>query len=374
MNFDNARGDASSLSKIRMEKLGIGKKMSKESGEEGKHTPRDDGASEAVVPKRNGVKIKWKDFVGSTTFVESRNLARYSGVERLFLKFEGNNPTGTQKDRIALALASLAKSQGAAAVAAASCGNFGTALAWAAKLCEVPAHVYIPAGYHLPEDRVKRMTDAGAEIHYEEGQYEDVVVLSSKVCKEKGWFDANPGLDGVREVSLEAYAEIAYEIYRDMRRAPDYVFCPVGNGTTLAGIYHGFKKLYEARKIDELPRMVATSTRRGNPIVKSFLMKSRTMLDLERTEVKETNFNEPLTNWHSFDGQEALDAIYETNGFADYASDTRMQEFSRLLREEEGLNVLPASASTLAVLHDLADTRVTIKGTFVAILTGRDFT
>lgn len=358
-----------------MEKLGSGKKMAKESGEEGKHAPRDEGAPEAAVPKRNGVKIKWKDFVGSTTFVESRNLARFSGVERLFLKFEGNNPTGTQKDRIALALASLAKSQGAAAVAAASCGNFGTALAWAAKLCEIPAHIYIPAGYHLPEDRLKRMTDAGAEIHFEEGQYEDVVALSSKVCKEKGsWFDANPGLDGVREVSLEAYAEIAYEIYRDMRREPDYVFCPVGNGTTLAGVYHGFKKLYEGHKIDELPRMVATSTRRGNPIVKSFLMKSRTVLDLERNEVKETRFNEPLTNWHSFDGQEALDAIYETNGFADYASDTRMQEFSRLLREEEGLNVLPASASTLAVLHDLADTRVTIKGTFVAILTGRDFT
>jgi len=347
--------------------------MAKESGEEGKHPPREAGAAEAAIPRRNGVKIKWKDFVGSTTFVESRNLARFSGVERLFLKFEGNNPTGTQKDRIALALASMAKSQGAVAIATASCGNFGAALAWAAKLCEIPAHIYIPAGYHLPDDRTKRMIDAGAEIHFEEGQYEDVVAQSSEVCREKGWFNANPGIDGVREVSLDAYAEIAYEIYRDLRRAPDYVFCPVGNGTTLAGIYHGFKKLYETQKIDELPRMVATSTRRGNPIVKSFLMKSRVVLDLERTEIKETRFNEPLTNWHSFDGQLALDAIYESNAFAEYASDTRMQEFSRLLREEEGLNVLPASASTLAVLHDLADNRVTIKGTFVCILTGRDF-
>jgi threonine synthase len=346
--------------------------MAKESSEEGKHKP--DGADDATPPKRNGIKIKWRDFVGSTTFVESRNLARYSGVERLFLKFEGNNPTGTQKDRIALALASMAKSQGAIAVATATCGNFGAALAWAARLCEIPAHIYIPSGYHLPEDRVKRMTDAGAQIHYEEGQYEDVVLRSTEICKEKGYFNANPGVDGVREVSLEGYAEIAYEIYRDMRRAPDYVLCPVGNGTTLAGIYHGFKKLFEARKIDEVPRMVATSTRRGNPIVKSFLLKSRTMLDLDRSEIKETKFNEPLTNWHSFDGQEALDALYASQGFADYASDTRMQEFSRLLREEEGLNVLPASASTLAVLHDLTDTRVTVKGTFVAILTGRDFT
>jgi threonine synthase len=174
-------------------------------------------------------------------------------------------------------------------------------------------------------------------------------------------------------LSISQYAEISYEIMRDLRRTPDYVFCPVGNGTTFAGIFAGFKKLYETGKISEIPRMVATSTRRGNPIVKSFLMKSKTTIDLARDEIKESKVNEPLTNWHSFDGQEALDAIYESEGFADYASDTKMLEFARALREEEGLNVLPASASTLAVLSALTDNKVTVKGKFVAILTGRDF-
>jgi threonine synthase len=148
---------------------------------------------------------------------------------------------------------------------------------------------------------------------------------------------------------------------------------PVGNGTTIAGIHLGFKKLYEAGKISFLPKMVATSTRRGNPIVKSFKMNSHSIQDLRRDEIKETKFNEPLTNWHSYDGQEALDAIYESRGFSDYASDSKMAEFSKLLRQEEGLYVLPASASTLAVMNDLADSKVTVKGTFTAILTGRDF-
>jgi threonine synthase len=177
----------------------------------------------------------------------------------------------------------------------------------------------------------------------------------------------------VKEISLEAYEEIAFEIYRDIRRAPNYVFCPVGNGTTFAGIYLGFKKLYETGKIPAVPRMVATSTRRGNPIVKSFKMNSRIIKDLGREEIKETKFNEPLTNWHAYDGQEALDAIYDSNGFADYASEAKMMEFNKHLRLEEGLHVLPASASTLAVMNDLADNKVTVKGTFVAILTGRDF-
>ena len=325
------------------------------------------------VHLKKSEKVNWREFLGSTTFIESRNLSHLVGCERLFLKFEGGNPTGTQKDRIALAIVENARSQGAKAVCAASCGNFGAALAWAARIVDVPAHIYIPEGYHLPKDRLKRIQDARAELHFLPGQYEDLVELSSKDALEKGWYNANPGTPGVKEISLEAYEEIAFEIYRDIRRAPNYLFCPVGNGTTFAGIYLGFKKLYDTGKISTVPRMVATSTRRGNPIVKSFKMNSRVIADLSREEVKETDINEPLTNWHSYDGQEALDAIYESNGFADYASESKMMEFSKWLRLEEGLHVLPASASTLAVMSDLADDKVVVKGSFVAILTGRDF-
>ncbi|TFG99203.1 pyridoxal-phosphate dependent enzyme [Candidatus Thorarchaeota archaeon] len=324
-------------------------------------------------PLKRGGKINWREFLGSTTFIEAKNLTPLVGCERLFLKFEGGNPTGTQKDRISLAIVDSARTQGAKAVVAASCGNFGASLAWAARLVEIPAHIYIPEGYHVPKDRMKRIREAGAELHYHVGQYEDAVEYSSQVAEEQGWFNANPGTPGVKEISLEAYGEIANEIYRDIRRAPNYVFCPVGNGTTFAGIFLGFKKLHDTGKIPTIPRMVATSTRRGNPIVKSFKMKSRIITDLSREEIKETKFNEPLTNWHAYDGQEALDAIYESNGFAEYASEAKMWEFAKRLRQEEGLYVLPASASTLAVMSDLADSKVTVKGSFAAILTGRDF-
>ncbi|MEM4734416.1 MAG: pyridoxal-phosphate dependent enzyme [Candidatus Thorarchaeota archaeon] len=323
--------------------------------------------------RREPPKARFKDVAGSSLLVDARNVARCAGVEKLYLKCELGNPTGTQKDRIALAIAEMAWNNRFKAIASATCGNFGAALAYAAKLWELEAHIFIPKGYHVPRDRLRRMIEGSAIIHYEEGQYEDLVKLSSEICEDKGWFNANPGVDGVKQLSINEYAEIAYEIFRDLRRAPDYVFCPVGNGTTFAGIFTGFKRLYESGKISEIPRMVATSTRRGNPIVKSYLLKSRTLIDLSRDEIKESKVNEPLTNWHSFDGQEALDAIYESDGFADYASDTKMIEFARLLREEEGLNVLPASASTLAVLSALTDNKVTVKGRFVAILTGRDF-
>ena len=328
--------------------------------------------SSSILLQKTSKKSLWRKMFGNTTFTESRNIASKIPCERLYLKFEGNNPTGTQKDRIAFALAEHAKLSGHSTITTATCGNFGAAIAYAASKFNLKAHIYIPKSYHVPKDRLKTMVENDAEIEYIEGHYEDVVMYSVLKSKENDWFNANPGMEDSAEISINAYAEIAHEIYRILRRAPNYVLVPVGNGTTLAGIYSGFKELLYTDKISTVPRMVAVSTRRGNPIIKSFKLKSRVVLDLKPEEILETKVNEPLTNWHSFDGQKALDAIYESNGFAEYATDGQMIEFSRLLKQEEGLSVLPASASTLAVLSKMTKNEVTLKGTYVAILTGRD--
>ncbi|MFA5363991.1 MAG: pyridoxal-phosphate dependent enzyme [Candidatus Bathyarchaeia archaeon] len=315
----------------------------------------------------------WQVIVGNTIFLEARNLAPVLGCERVYLKFEGSNPTGTQKDRIAMLLADQAVTSGLEGITAATCGNFGVAVAYAARHYDIAANIYIPKKYEVPKDRLKRMESFGAKVHFVDGYYEDAVTYSSQQAIDQHWYDANPGLYEVTEISLAAYGEIANEIYRDLRRVPNYIFCPVGNGTTLVGIYAGFNKLYLSGKTMSVPKIVATSTRRGNPIIKSFKENKRTIVDLKPEEIRESKVNEPLTNWHSFDGQLGLDAIHESGGFAEYASDTKMMEFSKLIRSEEGLSVLPAAASTLAVMQTLGKEGFIVKGTFVAVLTARDF-
>jgi threonine synthase len=315
----------------------------------------------------------WQAIVGNTIFLEARNLAPILGCERVYLKFEGSNPTGTQKDRIAMVVADQAVTSGVEGITTATCGNFGVAIAYASRHYDLAAHIYIPQKYDVPKDRLRRMENFGAKVHFVEGYYEDAVAYSSQQAIENKWFDANPGTNEGPELSFAAYGEISLEIYQDLRRVPNYVFCPVGNGTTLAGIYAGFKKLYLSGKTMTIPKMVATSTRRGNPIIKSFKAKCQNIVDLRPEEIKESKINEPLANWRSFDGQLALDALHESGGFAEYASDAKMMEFSKLIRSEEGLSVLPAAASTLAVMQSLGKEGFIVKGTFVAILTGRDF-
>lgn len=329
------------------------------------------GGKNHTQQKKNG--YVWKNKVGNTTFTLSRNIAERIPCEKLYLKFEGNNPSGTQKDRIAMALAETARKDGYDVITTATCGNFGAALTYAADFFSLKAQIFVPEGYHLDKSRLKFMKDCGGQISYVKGHYEDAVYYSSNRSKDENWYNANPGMNGSSEVSINAYSEIGMEIYRNLRRVPDYILCPVGNGTTIAGIFSAFKTLKGAGKISSYPRMVAVSTRRGNPIIKSYKMKSKVIVDLDPKEIIETKINEPLTNWHSFDGQPALDCIYESKGFGEYATDSKMQEYTRLLRQLEGLNVLPASASTLAVLSNMTRNEMKLKGTFVAILSGRNY-
>ncbi|MFX0012839.1 MAG: pyridoxal-phosphate dependent enzyme [Candidatus Hermodarchaeota archaeon] len=317
--------------------------------------------------------IELKKLIGNTTFIEVKNLANLIGVERLYLKFEGSNPTGTQKDRIALALVEDAMKNGYKGIITATCGNFGAALAYVAKSFGLETYIYIPTIYHPSKNRINYIKQANAHMLYVDGHYEDAVEFSSEIAENENYYNANPGTDRVKELSFKAYGEISMELYRSLRRVPDYVFCPVGNGTTLTGIHLGFKQLYKDGKISKIPKIVATSTTKGNPVIKSYKSKSKTALDLSPDEIKESKINEPLINWHSYDGQEALDAIYESDGFAEYASDTRMMNFAKILREEQGVNALPASTSTLAVLSSLKNEKVTLKGTYVSIITGRYF-
>ena len=117
--------------------------------------------------------------------------------------------------------------------------------------------------------------------------------------------------------------------------------------------------------------MVAGSSLRKNPIINAYMKNTPSCEDLEPSVIKETLINEPLINWHSIDGDHALEAIRKTSGWASYASDRNMLSYSRMLREREGLNVLPASTAGLIVMLDRHRVERLPGDRYVVILTGR---
>lgn len=306
--------------------------------------------------------------VGDTNLTRARHLERDTGLRQLFLKFEGANPSGTQKDRIAFAQVADALRRGFEAVTVATCGNYGAAVAEAARIAGVRAVVFIPGDYHT--SRIAEIDAEGAEIRRVPGDYERAVEKSQELAHKEELYDANPG-GANTAIQLHAYGQIAYEIYDELRDAPALVAIPVSNGTTLAGVYKGFVSLYRRGKTSRIPRMVAGSSYGKNPIVHAFRRNLPTCEDLEPAKIRETQINEPLINWRSLDGDHALEAIRASDGWAAYVSDRAMLDATRNLAGRESLNVLPASTAGLIALLERHGAEPFPGDRYVAVLTGR---
>ena len=307
--------------------------------------------------------------VGDTALNRAKALEREFNIRQLYIKYEGDNPTGTQKDRIAFAQVYDALRRDFDVLSMATCGNYGVAVALASNLAGIHCKIYIPESYHT--DRVEEMRSLNAEIIRLPGSYEDVVSESSKLAAQNEWYDANPG-GANTPLQISAYAQIANEIYEDLGDAPKYCAVPVSNGTLMAGIYRGFVSLYKRGKTSRVPKMIAASSSYKNPIVQSFKKGLEHCKDLEPGNIKETKYNEPLINWHSFDGEEALYALRESGGEAINVSDRKLKEMSSLLQKKEGFKILPASTAGLIALLEIHEREPMEPDRYVAVLTAKN--
>ena len=306
--------------------------------------------------------------VGDTGLNRAKALEREFDMRQLYIKYEGDNPTGTQKDRIAFAQVYDAIRREFDVVSLATCGNYGVAVALAAKLAGIHCKIYIPESYQT--ERIKEMEALEAEIIRLPGSYEDVVNQSSILAIENAWYDANPGGSNT-PLQITAYSQIAFEIYEELGDAPKYCAVPVSNGTLIAGIFRGFVSLYKRGKTSRIPKMIAASSTRKNPIIQSFKHGLDYCRDLDPDIIKETKYNEPLINWHSFDGEEALYAIRKSEGDAFNISDKKMKEMSSFLIKKEGFRILPASTSGLIALLEMDEKLNFEPDRFVAVLTAK---
>jgi threonine synthase len=306
--------------------------------------------------------------IGDSPLSRARNVEREVGLRQIYVKFEGGNSTGTQKDRIAFSQAMDALRRGFDAITTASCGNYGVAMSLAASCAGLRCLVFVPEGYRTR--RIAEIESLGADVLRVPGDYEGAVAASRELANADDIYDANPGGSNT-DLQLRAYGEIAYEIYDELRDAPAAVAVPVSNGTTLAGIHRGFVSLYRRGKTSRIPRMIAGSTYRKNPIVHAYLKGATECGDLDPARVRESSVNEPLVNWHASDGQTALDVVRGSGGWASYASDRAMRQFARTLREKEGLSALPASTAGLIALLDGGRRESLPSDRYVAVVTGR---
>lgn len=304
--------------------------------------------------------------VGDTPLLKAPRLAEYVGLPNLRLKMEGSNPTGTQKDRVARLELSNARAHGSKSVSVGSCGNFGVAIAHAAYVHDLECHVFVPE--HFRGERISLMEDLNAKVHRVPGQYEDAVAASRAFAAKNEAFDANPG--GANTLrTLAGYSTIAQEVIDRLGDAPKAVGCPVGNGSTLAGVHLGFRTAWAQNRAKDMPKFFAGSSMGHNPIASAFEHGATRCTPIDAASILETEVNEPLVNWDALDGTACLTAVLDSRGAAYGFEDQELMDLHQALLED-GIDAHPASLAAVAALarartdgHIDADDRV------VAIMT-----
>ncbi len=198
---------------------------------------------------------------GLTPMMKAGRIGNRLGVPELLIKDEGRNPTWSYKDRFTSVAVSVARAQGARAVATASSGNAGASLAAYAARAGLHCVVATFAGTAGP--MLSQIQKYGATVLPMTAKMDRWALLEEGASRH-GWFVTSPyraPAVGSHAIGIDGYKTIAYEIIeQNGGRAPDWCVMPVCYGDGISGVWAGFEDLLAAGVIDRAPRLVAAES------------------------------------------------------------------------------------------------------------------
>ena len=284
---------------------------------------------------------------GMTPLLDAPSLADRLGVERVWLKDEGQNPTGSFKARgLAMAVA-RARELGLEAVALPSAGNAGSAAAAYAAAAGMAAHVAVPMD--TPRPILEEMRALGADVQLVDGHIGDAGRVIARGAEEHGWFDVSTLREPYR---LEGKKTMAYELVEQLGRVPEVIIYPTGGGTGLVGMWKAFDELEALGWIgSERPRMVSVQSTGCAPLVRAW----------ERGTEGATPWESPRTYASGLRVPSAvgdilvLEAIRASGGAAIAVEDDEMRSAVRTIGSETGVFAAPEGGATAAAVPRLLE-------------------
>jgi threonine synthase len=289
------------------------------------------------------------------------------GISKIFLKLEGNNPSGHREDRLAHLLIRDALSRGKNTICMGTYGTVGGSLSYLTQFYDVNCIFYVPNKKKILRKKLLTPLTPNVEIIEFGRTYEDCVLESRRVSEENGWYNANPGLAN-NVMNMYAFSYIAKELCDQIGEKIDTVFCPTGNGSSISGLHLGFKELWVDEEIDNLPKIVAVSTDHGNAIIESYKQESKNILTLNKNDIQESKYNRNMINWKCFNGQDALNAIYDTKGWAIGITDEELLSYYSSFKKIEKIKLTKSNSFPIgAIQKSIKENRIS-DGNHIIIL------
>ncbi|HEV3230779.1 MAG TPA: threonine synthase [Candidatus Dormibacteraeota bacterium] len=291
---------------------------------------------------------------GGTPLIPSVSIGPRLGIERLYFKFEGLNPTGSFKDRGMVVAVAKALEAGSTTVICASTGNTSASAAAYAGRFGLRAVVVIPEGKIAPSKLVQAQV-YGARVVALEGNFDQALEVVRALSRDYPVTLVN----SVNPHRIEGQKTAAFEIVDELGDAPDMLFIPVGNAGNITAYWKGFREYHAAGAGTRLPRMIGAQAEGAAPIVRNQPVAE------PKTIASAIRIGNPAS-W-----EQATMARDDSGGAIESVSDGEILNAQRVLASTEGIFAEPASSASVALLLKLANARrVPAGGTVVCVLTG----
>ncbi len=289
---------------------------------------------------------------GETPLIDAPRLGARIGLERVYVKDEGLNPTGSFKARGMAVAVSRAMELGARSLVTPTAGNAGGAMAAYAAYAGLEAHVFMPRDAPLLNQLEVQMH--GAELVLVDGLINDAGKLAAAEAAQHGWFDVTTLKEPYRIEGKKTMGfELALHFAEDGRwKLPDVVIYPTGGGVGLIGMWKAFDEMERLGWIDSVrPRLVVVQSEGCAPIVRAFERGADVSEVWQNASTIASGLRVPAVRGDRL----ILRALRETNGTAVAVSDDEILDAQRLMARLAGVFAAPEGAATYAALVKLTE-------------------
>jgi threonine synthase len=293
---------------------------------------------------------------GFTPLVHAKRLGESLGLANLYLKIEGQNPTGSFKDRGMVVAVAKAAEAGAQAIVCASTGNTSASAAAYGAAAGMEVIVILPKGQTAVGKLLQALV-AGAKVVAIDGNFDQALSIVRALAEQ----DDHPVtvVNSINPFRLEGQKTAAFEICDDLGGAPDILAIPVGNAGNISAYWAGFRDYRAAGIVEATPRMWGFQAAGAAPLVNG--------RRVERPETVATaiRIGDPAS-W-----DKAIAARDESAGQIGAVTDHEILAAYRTLARAEGIFCEPASAAGVAgIVKAAAAGRLDPDATVVCVLTG----
>lgn len=301
---------------------------------------------------------------GGTPLYRCERLAEEIGIQELYVKYEGTNPTGSFKDRGMTVGVTKALEFGLSTVACASTGNTSASLSAYAAKAGLKCVVLLPKA-KVALGKLAQAIIHGAQVIAIDGNFDRALEIVRRMCDER---ENVYLLNSVNPFRPQGQKSIGFEIADQLDFvSPDRVVLPMGNCANIWSIYKGFFEFKETGIVESIPKMTGIQAEGAMPVVDAI---KRGLEEFEPVEDPET-IATAIRIGNPVNGPKALKAIRESRGTAESVTDDEIVRAQKMLARYEGLGVEPASASSIAGLIGLVeDDRIYRDERIVCVVTG----